>query len=339
MRRRNVLKSAVSAAGLGFLGNAAATTGAAGDATYTQAYYDDRLYWKFLPSGIDDGGRVPLVVMLHGCGQSPDQFREETRMNRLAEAETFAVVYPDQTTDANADECWNWFRDEHTTRGNGEAALITGMARETVAEHAIDPKRVCVAGLSAGAAMVPNLLAAYPDVYAAGGVHSGLEYDVADNALEGVAAMETGGPDPQRKGTQAYEAMVDDDVVSEIPTVVLHGTDDVVVQPVNGHQAVEQATQTIDLAIDGEDDDDVDYEADETRTGSAAEYDYTVSEYHGKGDEPLVEKWMVHGMGHGWSGGSEGGEDTEPGGPDANRALWTFFERHTSDDASLEKNG
>lgn len=326
MRRRSLLKSAGTVAGLGLLGSTAAT---ASDGTYTKEYYDDRLYWQYLPSGIDDGDGVPLVVMLHGCGQSPDQFRRETRMNQLAEAETFAVVYPDQTPEANADQCWNWFRNEHTTRGNGEAALITGMAREAVDEHDVSPQRVYVAGLSAGAAMIPNLVAAYPDVYAAGGIHSGLEYDAADNSAEAVEAMLVGGPDPQTKGTQAYDAMVDHDVVSGVPTVVLHGDDDNVVAPVNGHQAAEQATQTNDLANDGEDDDDVDYEADETTTASATEYDYTVSEYQGENDMTVVEQWIVHGMGHGWSGGAEGGEDTEPGGPDANRSLWEFFRQHT----------
>lgn len=324
MRRRTLLKSVGGVLGLSAVGTSAAAAG-----TYTEERYEGRAYWKYVPSGADGSTEIPLVVMLHGCGQSPDQFRYETGMNAVAEAETFVVIYPDQTTEANADECWNWFLDEHTTRGSGEAALITGMAREVVGEHAINPRRVYVAGLSAGAAMVPNLLAAYPDVYAAGGIHSGLEYDAADNVVEAVAAMETGGPDPQKKGTEAYEAMVANDVVSGVPTVVVHGTDDLIVAPVNGHQAAEQATQTNDLAIDGEDDDDVDYVADATRDGQAEQYSYTVSEYHGERNKPVVEKWMVHGMGHGWSGGAADGEDTEPGGPDASRVAWEFLRRHT----------
>ena len=320
--RRSVLRTLGAAAmGVSTLGTGAAR---AADGSYTAEYYDGRLYKKFVPDGVDDD--APLIVMLHGCGQSPDQFKDETKMNGVAADEGFVVIYPDQTMEANADECWNWFDDDHTTHGNGEAALITGMATETVDEESLDHQRVYVAGLSAGAAMVPNLLAAYPDVYAAGGVHSGLEYDAADNTVEAVEAMETGGPDPQRQGTRAYEAMVEHDAVSRVPTVVFHGTEDVVVQPVNGRQVTEQATQTNDLAADGTDDDGIDYEANNTRTGSAEEYEYTVSEFHDEKGRTVVETWWVEGMGHGWSGGSEDGEDTEPGGPDASRAIWEFFE-------------
>ena len=324
MHRRTLLRAVGGVVGLSAVGGSATAAG-----TYTEERYEGRTYWKYVPSGADGSSEIPLLVMLHGCGQSPDQFRYETGMNAVAEEETFAVIYPDQTPEANADECWNWFQNAHTTRGSGEAALITGMARQVVAEHAINPNRVYVAGLSAGAAMVPNLLAAYPDVYAAGGIHSGLEYDAADNVVEGVAAMATGGPDPQAKGTAAYEAMAAHDVTSAVPTIVVHGTDDLVVAPVNGHQAAEQATQTNDLASDGTDDDGVDYAADATYDGQAETYSYTVSEYHGERNGPVVEKWMVHGMGHGWSGGAADGEDTQPGGPDASRFIWDFLRRHT----------
>lgn len=323
--RRSVLR-AVGTTVVGVSVAGSGTAAASNSGTYTAEYYDGRLYKKYVPAGVGEDDDTPLVVMLHGCGQSPDQFKNETQMNAVADDEDFVVIYPDQTTSANADECWNWFEDEHTTRGNGEAALITGMVRQTIEREPISHQRVYVAGLSAGAAMVPNLLAAYPDVYAAGGVHSGLEYDAADNTVEAVAAMETGGPDPQRQGTKAYEAMNTHDVVSRVPTIVFHGTEDNIVQPVNGRQVTEQATQTNDLADDETDDDNVDYEADETSTGSTSEYDYTVLEYHDEKDRSVVETWWVEGMGHGWSGGMEGGEDTEPGGPDASRAIWDFFD-------------
>lgn len=112
------------------------------------------------------------------------------------------------------------------------------MAGQELNREPLDADRVYVTGLSAGAAMVPNLLAEYPDVFAAGGIHSGLEYDAAENSVEAVDAMATGGPDPQKQGTKAYERMAAFDVVSRIPTVVFHGTEDSVVAPVNGHQCV-----------------------------------------------------------------------------------------------------
>ncbi|USZ68069.1 PHB depolymerase family esterase [Halorussus salilacus] len=325
--RRTLIRSVGSAVGtatvLGSLGTAAAS------GSYTNHYYSGFDYWKYVPDGVGAGD--PLVVMLHGCGQTADQFREETRMNEVADEEGFAVIYPDQYNARNGAMCWNWFYDSNTTRGNGEAEVIAGMTLETVEEEDLDPQRVYVAGLSAGGAMVPNLLAEYADVYAAGGVHSGLEYDAADTATGGTSAMTYGGPDPQAKGEDAYEAMEDYGITRPVPTIVFHGTDDTTVYPVNGHQAAEQATQTNDLALDGDDDGNVDYDADEVAERSSEDYDYTTYEYHDEDGDSLVEKWLVEGMDHAWSGGASGGEYTAPGGPDASRIVWDFFEGRTLD--------
>ncbi len=303
------------------------TPSSAAAGSYTSESYSGRTYTKYVPTGAD-GSAIPLVVMLHGCTQSPDQFKDETQMNEVAEAETFVVIYPDQTSSANANECWNWFEDQHTTRGSGEAALITGMAQDVMGDHSIDENRVYVAGLSAGAAMVPNLLAEYPDVYAAGGVHSGLEYDAAESTSGGTMAMTQGGPDPQQQGTEAYQSMEANGVTDTIPTIVFHGTSDYTVYPKNGHQAAEQATQTNDLAEDGADDDSTDYTADVTTTGQSESFSYTVSEYQDGGGVTVVEKWMIDSMGHAWSGGASGGSYTAPGGPDASQIIWNFFADH-----------
>ncbi len=308
-----------------FGGSAGAAPG-----SYTTESYDDRTYTKYIPTGAG-GSAIPLVVMLHGCTQNPDQFKDETKMNEVAERDTFAVIYPDQTSSANANECWNWFQDQHTTRGSGEAALITGMAQNVMSNHSIDENRVYVAGLSAGAAMVPNLLAAYPDVFAAGGIHSGLEYDAAENVSGANTAMTQGGPDPQQQGTEAYQAMESNGVTDTVPTVVFHGTDDYTVYPKNGHQATEQATQTNDLAADGVDDESTDYTADVTTNGQSESFSYTVSEYHDGSGTTVVEKWMIDGMGHAWSGGAQGGAYTAPGGPDASQLIWDFFADHPRD--------
>ncbi|EFW93255.1 poly(3-hydroxybutyrate) depolymerase [Haladaptatus paucihalophilus DX253] len=327
MKRRTLLKSVGATVGAGAL-LSGASSAAAG--SYTSETYSGRTYTKYVPTGAD-GSAIPLVVMLHGCTQSPDQFKDETKMNEVAESETFIAIYPDQTTSANANECWNWFEDANTTRGNGEAALITGMARDVMATNAVDESRVFLAGFSAGAGMVPNLLAAYPDVYAAGAVHSGLEYDAADSVTGGTTAMTQGGPDPQQQGTAAYQAMESNGVTDTIPTIVFHGTSDYTVYPENGEQAAEQATQTNDLAADGTDDDGIDYTADATRDGQAESLSYTVSEYHDENGNTVVEKWTVDSMGHAWSGGAQGGLYTAPGGPDASQIIWNFFADHPRD--------
>lgn len=323
--RRTLMKSAGSAVlgatVLGGVGTAAAS------GSYTNEYYSGFDYWKYVPDGVGAGD--PLVVMLHGCSQTADQFREETRMNEVADREGFAVIYPDQYNARNGALCWNWYYDANTTRGDGEAGVIAGMTQETIDAEGLDPERVYVAGLSAGAAMVPNLLAEYADIYAAGGVHSGLEYDAAETATGGTLAMSYGGPDPQDQGTQAYESMEDYGITSEIPTIVFHGTDDGTVDPVNGHQAAEQAVQTNDLAADGADDDGIDYDADAVRDGYADAYGYTAYEYHDASGDSVVEKWLVEGIDHAWSGGASGGEFTAPGGPDASQIMWNFFEGRT----------
>lgn len=321
MKRRTLLRGFGSATTAGLLGGTATVTAATG--SFTREYYGDESYLKYVPSGVGGSSSVPLLTMLHGCAQSPGQFANETGMNAVAESETFIVVYPDQMVTENPTQCWNWFDHENHVRGSGETALIANITQATIAEHAIDPHRVYVAGFSAGAAMVPDLLAAYPDVFAAGGIHSGLEYAAAESASGAGIAMVYGGPNPIEQGTDAYRLMNDNGVASRIPTIVFHGTDDAMIDPVNGQQAAIQAVRTNDLASS----EDFDTDPDAVRSGTTDTFDYSVYEYHDP-NNTVVEQWLVQGMGHAWSGGSTVGEYTAPDGPDASRILWEFFDSH-----------
>ena len=111
-----------------------------------------RSYKIYLPARIA-AAPPPMLVMLHGCTQSADDFAAGTQMNRLADEHGFLVVYPEQPPDANASKCWNWFKAEDQMSNAGEPSLIAGIVRDVVTRHAVDPRRVFVAGLSAGAAM------------------------------------------------------------------------------------------------------------------------------------------------------------------------------------------
>ena len=336
--RRTVLKTIGATTG-SLVAVSGASTSAAAAGSYTRHSYGGLGYTKYVPDGVDDGTAVPLVVMLHGCTQTADQFRDETEMNRQADDHGFIVLYPEQSTSRHYNRCWQWFNDENTTRNSGEVAIIKGMVDEVKADHNVDPASVYAAGFSAGAAMVPNLIVAYADVFSAGAVHSGLEYDAVESETEGVLAMsQCNAKDPQQAGTDAYQAMRDANAVSNQKVMVWHGSDDTTVYPCNGRDEAERATQTYDLTDDGSDDDSVDYSADETTSDCSTGHCVEVYEYWDANDESVVEYWEVQGMQHAWSGGASGGEYTDPDAPDASEYIWNWFAGDDQDNGDGDDN-
>ena len=329
--RRNLLQTVGSAVGGALVASGATAATATPPGTYTGEDYDGRYYGKYVPSTYDGSEPVPLVVLLHGCSQNADGFKDETGMNQVAEEQGFVAVYPEETEGIY--DCWNWFEDAHTLRGRGQAKeLAEGIVDQVAATEAIDTDRVYVAGFSAGAYMVPNLLAEYADVFAAGAIHSGGIYDVAESQSEGNqvisdSSCETGSSaDPQVEGEHAYDRMVDAGIDDHaVPTIVFHGADDSTVYPCHGAEAAEQATVTNDLLDDDSENGSVDDTADDTNTGSGSSLSYTEYEYHDADGNPVVEHYVVDGMTHAWSGGASGGAYTAPGGPDASAIMWSFF--------------
>ena len=263
-----------------------------------------RPYKLYVPSGYAPGKSLPLIVMLHGCTQNPDDFAAGTRMNRLAEERQCFVLYPAQTRSANQSRCWNWFKRAHQRRGKGEPAIIAGMTQEIVKRYGIDARKVYAAGLSAGGAMAAVMGAAYPDVYAAVGVHSGLPVGSAHDVASAFAAMRGASPVP---GPGAAGRTV--------PAIVFHGDRDATVHPSNGAQVAGQCVDRDDRSID------VIVQRGQVPGGRA----YTCSVHKDAAGRVLLEHWEVHGAGHAWSGGSAEGSYTDPEGPDAAREMLRFF--------------
>ncbi|WP_265109078.1 extracellular catalytic domain type 1 short-chain-length polyhydroxyalkanoate depolymerase [Halosolutus halophilus] len=303
---------------------------------------DGRGYGLFVPGGVSSDeptDRRPLVVMLHGCRQTPAQFAEETGMNAVAEEEGFLVAYPKQSILANPRRCWNWFDDDHTSRGRGELADVVAVVDAVRDDYPVDEERIYVTGLSAGGAMAAHAIAAYPDRFAAAGVHAGLAYGAASSALTALSRMRRGGADPERQGREAYEAM--GDRARRIPTIVVHGTADDTVAVENGRQASAQALRASNLAYrhdrgaaDGRlanerpADDFVDAAPAVVEKGEFGAYGYTRREFRDSTGNVIVEEWLVDGMGHAWAGGRPG-DYTAPDAIDASRLTWGFFETHT----------
>ena len=262
-----------------------------------------RRYRLYVPARPAEGPR-PLVVMLHGCTQNAADFAVGTAMHRQAEEQGCLVLYPDQERSANSSNCWNWFDAAHQRRDAGEASILADMTREVVREHGADPRRVYVTGLSAGGAMAAVLGAAYPDVYAAVGVHSGLPAGAARDLMSGLHAMKGSG--------HVRPAALD----RRVPLIVFHGDQDAVVHPSNGEALYRQFTQAgADTSL----------REIEERGAAGARRGHTCTTALDGDGRVVAEHWVVHGAGHAWAGGDPAGSYTDAGGPDASAEMLRFF--------------
>lgn len=271
-----------------------------------------RTYRLFIPSRYH-GQPLPLIVMLHGCTQSPDDFAAGTRMNFIAEEQTCFVAYPAQPSEANQAKCWNWFRAADQQRGSGEPSLVAGITRQIIRDYSVDQKRVYVGGLSAGAAAAAIMGATYNDLYAAIGIHSGLACGAALDLPSAFVAMRQGGLATSSKSG-------DRQILTSgptVPTIVFHGDRDMTVHPSNADHILEQSTRTTSTQK-------ILY-----RGRVPGGHAYTRTVHTDASGREIFEHWNIHGAGHAWSGGSPAGSYTDPRGPDATREMLRFFLEHS----------
>jgi poly(hydroxyalkanoate) depolymerase family esterase len=269
--------------------------------TYTAAQ-GSRGYRLYIPAN-RPAAPMPLVVMLHGCTQTPEDFARGTGMNALAEEFGCMIAYPGQPAGANAQKCWNWYRPEDQTRDRGEPALIAGLTRAIWRDHGADPARSYIAGLSAGGAAAAVVASAYPDVFSAVGVHSGLAAGGAQDIPSAFAAMRSGARGQPHR--------------TAVPTIVFHGLSDSTVHPDNGAAVLSQALHAMPGLRTT------------TRQGVAeGGHRYRTTAHLDADGRSLAEHWQIDGAGHAWSGGRPAGSYTDPQGPDASRQMLRFFLQH-----------
>jgi poly(hydroxyalkanoate) depolymerase family esterase len=266
-----------------------------------------RSYDVYLPAGVPRRRRIPMVLLLHGCTQTPSGFADSTRFTTVADRNGFALVVPRQERWHQAQRCWRWYESAHQRRGGGEPALLATIVREVCAEPRrwnVDPSRVYVAGISAGGAMALILAATYPDVFAAAGVHSAPPYRSARGGGGALTAMAGHGRVPDVEGSIA-------------PVVVVQGASDHVVRPVNGDRVVEQWLDHRTVGPGHT----------RTDTGRTAGRRYTRRRWY-SGSRRVLEYWKVDGLGHAWSGGRPDASFSDPAGPRASTIMWQFFRAH-----------
>jgi poly(hydroxyalkanoate) depolymerase family esterase len=264
-----------------------------------------RRFRLYRPPDVKIGERLPLMVMLHGCGQEANTFAASTRMNRVAMRERFLVLYPEQDRLSNGQGCWNWF-DTRTGRAHGEAALIMKAIDQVCLLQPVDRTRVAIAGLSAGASMAALLVTRHPGRFKAVVMHSGIPPGTAHSALSALGAMHGHRPTIPLAATPTTMS------ANWPPLLVIHGDADAVVSPHNGRAAAQVWADAVGAR------------AGTTRSVRRGKrYPMSITDFKRKGNT-VATLVAVDGLAHAWSGGAAGKPFSDGQGPDASRMAWAF---------------
>ena len=274
-------------------------------------------YFLYAPQTAAPTTGRPLVLMLHGCTQNAQDFARGTRMNATAEAAGALVLYPTQTQSANANGCWNWFRPEDQQAGAGEPALLLAMVQHAARAHAVDAKRVYVAGLSAGGAMAAVLAQQHPEVFAAVGVHSGLPAGAANNMMGALSAM--------KSGAKGWRAPAPKKGARVVPMIVIHGDADTTVHKRNAEQLLASAAAGVATSVRTQE---------QGASSDGQRHTRTCVADSVTPGSVVAEHWLLHGAGHAWSGGDARGSHTSAQGVNASAEMLRFFLANPAEGAS-----
>lgn len=257
---------------------------------------------------------MPLVVMLHGCRQTALGFAQGSRMNQWADAGGFMVLYPQQSMTRQVQRCWRWFQPD-AEHGGADADLIAALIQSEVTRHGLDPERVYIAGLSAGACMAALVALRHPALIAALAMHSGPVVGDAHTAAAGLATMRRGSVKPLLPLVQS----VADPAVFQLgmPAMILQGQMDPAVAPRNAKQLFEQFR-----ALNGLDAQDLPVER---VLGLGTEKAYRRVDLL-RGRKTVLRLCEITRVEHAWSGGDASVRYHARSGPDASALIWRFFQ-------------
>lgn len=260
-----------------------------------------RRYCLFKPHGVRATERLPLLVMLHGCAQDAAALASSTRMDRIAASKRFLILYAEQDRLANAQLCWNWYG-TRSGRAVREADSIAATIAHLCATQPIDPGRIAVAGLSAGASMAALLAIRFPERFRAVVMHSGIAPGVAHSASSALKAM--------RGVPMNAPALAKGPFLPAL--LVIHGSKDHVVAPINGVDAAQRWAAQSGAKPDTP-----------RVVQRGGRYSSTMTDYRIPG-RLVVTHCQVNGLAHAWSGGAAGHPYSDPKGPSASAMIWTF---------------
>lgn len=268
----------------------------------------EHYYWMYIPKKLAPS--PALVVMVHGCLQTPHEFALATGIHEAAEKEGFAVLFPDQSEYANPLECWNWQDPENQERGAGEAKRMVDMIRHAIKKFHLDKSRVYGAGLSSGGSMIHILVNTYPEVFAASMAHSAPGFKTASSMLEGLHVMMHGSDHIQNpdKSLRKWSR--------KAPMLIVHGADDKVVHVKTATQSFEQIKRLNELLDDTRS---APWKEEQTPQGKK------LVDVQG---HTIVELRLVNGLGHAWGGGVTPTPHSNMNAPDSTKAMLRFFKEH-----------